>query len=74
MMKTPRLESLWPLWNANNTEEQKITYSYDALTPTLMEDEDARHYAEALNFACHRPDIRNIAVTGPYGAGKALFS
>lgn len=71
MMKTPRLESLWPLWNAKNTEEQEITYSYDALTPSLMEDEDARHYAEALNFACHKPDIRNIAVTGPYGAGKS---
>lgn len=25
----------------------------------------------ALNFACSRPDIRNIAVTGPYGAGKS---
>lgn len=71
MMKTPRLESLWPLWNAKNPEEQEITYSYDALTPTLMEGEDARHYAEALNFACHKPDIRNIAVTGPYGAGKS---
>lgn len=71
MMKTPRLESLWPLWNAKNNEEQEITYSYDALTPTLMEEEDARHYAEALNFACHKPDIRNIAVTGPYGAGKS---
>jgi len=71
MMKTPRLESLWPLWNAKNNEEQEITYSYDALTPTLMEDEDARHYAEALNFACHKPDVRNIAVTGPYGAGKS---
>ncbi|TDS90416.1 pcar [Erwinia rhapontici] len=71
MMKTPRLESLWPLWNAKNPEEQEITYSYDALTPALMKDEDARHYAEALNFACHKPDIRNIAVTGPYGAGKS---
>ncbi|MDC7872039.1 hypothetical protein TH60_21340 [Pantoea ananatis] len=71
MMKTPRLESLWPLWTAKNPEEQEITYSYDALTPTLMEEEDARHYAEALNFACHKPDIRNIAVTGPYGAGKS---
>lgn len=71
MMKTPRLESLWPLWNAKNIEEQEITYSYDALTPSLMKDEDASHYAEALNFACHKPDIRNIAVTGPYGAGKS---
>ncbi|MFP1592838.1 pcar domain protein [Escherichia coli] len=24
-----------------------------------------------MNFACSRPDIRNIAVTGPYGAGKS---
>lgn len=71
MMKITWLERIWPKLKAKNPEEQMITYSYDALTPTVIKDEDARHYEEALNFACHKPDIRNIAVTGPYGAGKS---
>lgn len=44
---------------------------YDALTPSLLAEKDALHYINALNFACHKPDIKNIAVTGPYSAGKS---
>jgi len=71
MMKTPRLAGLLALMKAENEEENEVTYDYDALTPSLMNEEDAKHYINALNFACHKPDIKNIAVTGPYGAGKS---
>lgn len=44
---------------------------YEALTPAVLEKEKAASYIEALNFAYIQPDIRNVAVTGPYGAGKS---
>ncbi|XDN94198.1 hypothetical protein KPL62_18625 [Enterobacter ludwigii] len=44
---------------------------YEALTPTVLEPEKASSYVGALNYAFYQPDIRNIAVTGPYGAGKS---
>lgn len=44
---------------------------YEALTPAVLEPEKARSYVGALNYAFNQPDIRNIAVTGPYGAGKS---
>lgn len=44
---------------------------YEALTPTLLEPEKASSYVGALNYAFYQPEIRNIAVTGPYGAGKS---
>lgn len=43
-----------------------------SLTPT----EDAKKietYRDAMDFAFTQKDIRNIAVTGPYGAGKSSF-
>ncbi len=44
---------------------------YEALTPTKLESDKASGYIDALNYAFTHPDIRNIAVTGPYGAGKS---
>jgi hypothetical protein len=70
MMKTPRLAELLALMKAED-ERNAVTYDYDALTPLVINEKDARHYLEALNFACHRSDIQNIAVTGPYGSGKS---
>ncbi|MBN3052239.1 pcar [Pectobacterium brasiliense] len=71
MMKTPRLAGLLALVKTEKDNENAETYDYDALTPSLMDEKDAQHYVNALNFACHQPDIKNIAVTGPYGAGKS---
>lgn len=70
MMKTPRLAEILALIKAED-ESNTVTYDYDALTPLVINEKDARHYLEALNFACHRSDIQNIAVTGPYGSGKS---
>lgn len=51
--------------------DETNTNGYEALTPTLLEPEKASSYVGALNYAFYQPDIRNIAVTGPYGAGKS---
>ncbi len=45
--------------------------SYESLTPTELDSDKAGCYISALNYAYEHPDIRNIAVTGPYGAGKS---
>lgn len=43
---------------------------YDDLTPIDKADED-RNYSEALKWALKNPNIKNIAITGPYGSGKS---
>ncbi|EBF0547113.1 pcar [Salmonella enterica] len=71
MRRPSRKEALMPVLSANNAQEEQINTTYEPLTPSVIEDEKAQSYIEALNFACSRRDIRNIAVTGPYGAGKS---
>lgn len=66
-----RTEALMPVFSADDDQDEQIHIAYEPLTPSVIEDEKAQSYIEALNFACSRPDIRNIAVTGPYGAGKS---
>lgn len=41
-----------------------------SLTPEVL-DENKKIYTEALNFALSNSDIKNIAITGVYGAGKS---
>lgn len=38
---------------------------------TLNENVDIKVYEDALNFAFESPDIKNIAISGAYGAGKS---
>ncbi|OSK88093.1 pcar [Escherichia coli] len=66
-----RTEVLSTLLSTDHDQEEQLHIAYEPLTPSVIEDEKAQSYIEALNFACSRPDIRNIAVTGPYGAGKS---
>lgn len=67
----------------NDTEKRQVTNSpphnqtktspFNALTPTCDADEKG-HYSEMLNWALRNDndnDIRNIALTGPYGSGKS---
>lgn len=51
--------------NVNNNNE------YEALTPSILGPEESAIYVEAINFACSQDEIKNIAVTGAYGAGKS---
>ena len=60
---------LWPtnIWHS-------IESPFQSLTPTENAD-DIKTYSEAMDFALlpKNKDIRNIAVTGQYGAGKSSF-
>ncbi|MGO4746463.1 YobI family P-loop NTPase [Serratia quinivorans] len=44
---------------------------YDTLTPKIITDASVSEYFEALDFAFTQKDVKNIAITGPYGAGKS---
>ncbi|QLR05677.1 DNA-binding protein [Providencia rettgeri] len=56
-----------------NTEapENKTHNLYDTLTPKVITGDSVQPYFDALDFALSKPDVTNIAVTGPYGAGKS---
>ena len=43
---------------------------YHSLTPINSAD-NCEVYMDALQEALQNPDIKNIAVTGPYGSGKS---
>ena len=38
---------------------------------TLNDNADIRVYEDALNFVFNSPDIKNVAISGAYGAGKS---
>ena len=63
------LEWLLPIKGWYETESP-----FQSLTPT-EDAEDIKTYSEAMDFALlsKNKDIRNIAVTGQYGAGKSSF-
>ncbi|PWW11073.1 pcar [Pantoea sp. AG702] len=71
MPKQPRLADV--LFHAASPEPDEISTAdeYEALTPSIIDPQESSTYTDALNFACSRGDIRNIAVTGAYGAGKS---
>lgn len=54
---------------ANEANEIRKT-TFNSLTPDIL-DENKKVYTEALEFAFKNDDIRNIAITGVYGAGKS---
>ena len=54
---------------ANEANEIRKTI-FNSLTPDIL-DENKKVYTEALEFAFKNDDIRNIAITGVYGAGKS---
>ena len=54
----------------NTTEGvKKKEIQYHPLTP--IEDADCEVYFDALKSALEHKDVKNIAVTGPYGSGKS---
>ncbi|HBY0417259.1 TPA: DNA-binding protein [Klebsiella variicola] len=44
---------------------------YDTLAPKTINDASMREYFIALKYALSQKDVRNIAITGSYGAGKS---
>lgn len=53
-----------------NKCEQKNYKEYKDLAPS-SDIENGEEYIEALNWALANPKIKNIALAGPYGAGKS---
>jgi len=45
---------------------------YEVLLPSIDCDYD-NNYEKALCFALKNPEVKNIALTGPYGSGKSSF-
>ena len=46
-------------------------HGFTALTPKKLHSDPANEYFRALRFALSQKSVRNIAVTGAYGAGKS---
>lgn len=60
-------------YKITNKEEEKLGYT--SLSPINTKDENC-HYSRALLWALENrknEDIKNIALTGPYGAGKSTI-
>lgn len=53
----------------NETIETRIT-TFNSLTPDILK-ENKKVYTDALDYAFSNNDIKNIAITGNYGAGKS---
>lgn len=54
-----------------NLTEGELGDRYDTLAPKTINDASMREYFIALKYALSQKDVRNIAVTGSYGAGKS---
>ncbi|EPO1786529.1 DNA-binding protein [Cronobacter turicensis] len=51
--------------------EEEFGDRYDTLAPKTINDASMREYFIALKYALSEKDVRNIAITGSYGAGKS---
>ena len=52
-------------------ERENDKSKYVSLAPKDETREEYKEYYNALDFALKDKSIRNIAITGPYGAGKS---
>ncbi|MBG2990385.1 DNA-binding protein [Proteus mirabilis] len=55
----------------NDISDDEQQGDYNTLTPKIVTDDTVQPYFEALDFAFSKKDVKNIAITGPYGAGKS---
>lgn len=55
----------------NDISDDEQQGDYNTLTPKIVTDDTVKPYFEALDFAFSKKDVKNIAITGPYGAGKS---
>ena len=53
----------------NQEKKSKSTYKFQKLTP--INDAKLAIYEDALNFAFEDDQIKNVAISGPYSAGKS---
>lgn len=58
----------WCNKSGNETVQEECL---NALTPTRLSDEEFSLYEKEFSFVFNSPGIRNVALMGPYGAGKS---
>lgn len=56
---------------SDDTDSTSESHDYNTLTARLIDDSSMEEYFKALHFALSKEDVKNIAITGPYGAGKS---
>lgn len=54
-----------------NLTDEEAGDRYDTLAPKTINNTSMREYFVALKYALSQKDVRNIAITGSYGAGKS---
>ncbi|HDS1228792.1 TPA: hypothetical protein ACKP0F_002481 [Stenotrophomonas maltophilia] len=73
--RVPRLSvafvQSWRVLRGSRTYRHQARF--DALTPARLAGRDYERYRAELQRALRLPKVRNIAVTGGYGAGKSSF-
>ncbi|MEL7698353.1 MULTISPECIES: hypothetical protein [Pantoea] len=57
--------------NIQGDESDINLENYNTLTAKIIDDASMQEYFTALRYAISRKDVKNIAITGPYGAGKS---
>ncbi|MFH6838482.1 DNA-binding protein [Providencia sp. 2024EL-00732] len=70
MILISKLRGLWSKKEVSTTDGEQHEI-YDTLTPKIVIDNSVKPYFDALDFAFTKHDVKNIAITGPYGAGKS---
>ncbi|GEM_PF-1224832 len=56
-----------------NPDRGNIVGTFDPLTPVRLQGKEYSRYSAELERALRLPKVRNIAITGSYGAGKSSF-
>ncbi|MWP62810.1 YobI family P-loop NTPase [Gilliamella sp. Pas-s25] len=55
----------------SSSQESQKKLTFEKLTPTHLSDDEMQGYTQALDFVFQEDDLLNIAITGPYAAGKS---
>lgn len=58
-------------YSSDINDEQEVNHNYNTLTARVIDDQTMEEYFTALQYALSEEDVKNIAITGPYGAGKS---
>ncbi|MCH5263716.1 MAG: hypothetical protein J1F42_12450 [Lachnospiraceae bacterium] len=68
------LQNIWrkfsPVFGQKKDKAKSVGILFSDLTPTTVCD-DKDVYCRALEWALQNPQVRNIALSGPYGSGKS---
>ena len=65
-----KLKKYFNTYNCRDRQTEKTNQYFNSLSPMDFIDNEII-YTEALNYAFKNDDIKNIAITGIYGAGKS---